>query len=135
MLNTYVVRNKAIFRFVWNQQSLQHRFNHFPSPKFFCFSSTSDKNFDKNVDIKNNGKLYLHIGPSGDCWTGSSIFAAKHLQPDYVKSIELPTDLMHNDDMVSTLIELVDEDPTLQKEIYDTGTLPESLLEQLSSDR
>ncbi|KAL7545246.1 hypothetical protein ACHAWF_013561 [Thalassiosira exigua] len=33
---------------------------------------------------------YFHVSPSGDWWTGPSIFAAKHLQPDYVKSIPMP---------------------------------------------
>ena len=36
-------------------------------------------------DKKN--KLYLHIAPCGDYWSGHEVFAAKHLQPDYVKSI------------------------------------------------
>lgn len=47
----------------------------------------------RNVHSGSPSKLYLHIGPSGDCWTGASIFAAKHLQPDYVKSIELPANI------------------------------------------
>lgn len=36
-------------------------------------------------DKKN--QLYLHIAPCGDFWSGDEVFAAKHLQPDYVKSI------------------------------------------------
>jgi hypothetical protein len=72
------------------------------------------------------GKLYLHIGPSGDCWTGASIFAAKHLQPDYVKSIELPS----NTD-IELLLELVNKDNALQVDIYDNERLPDSLLQQI----
>jgi len=34
--------------------------------------------------------MYFHVSPSGDWWTGPSIFAAKHLQPDYVRSIPMP---------------------------------------------
>jgi len=34
--------------------------------------------------------LYLHVSPSGDIWTGAELFAAKHLQPDYVTSILIP---------------------------------------------
>mmetsp|Transcript_22187 Transcript_22187/g.47724 ORF Transcript_22187/g.47724 Transcript_22187/m.47724 type:complete len:167 (-) Transcript_22187:275-775(-) len=34
--------------------------------------------------------VYFHVSPSGDWWTGPSIFAAKHLQPDYVRSIPIP---------------------------------------------
>mmetsp|Transcript_5487 Transcript_5487/g.11213 ORF Transcript_5487/g.11213 Transcript_5487/m.11213 type:complete len:200 (-) Transcript_5487:32-631(-) len=33
---------------------------------------------------------FFHVSPSGDWWTGPSIFAAKHLQPDYVRSIPIP---------------------------------------------
>lgn len=33
---------------------------------------------------------YLHLAPDGDYWTGSEIFAAKHLQPDYVRSVPIP---------------------------------------------
>ena len=36
-----------------------------------------------------NKSLYLHVPPSGDVWTGHEMFAAKHLQPDYVKSVSL----------------------------------------------
>mmetsp|Transcript_41436 Transcript_41436/g.70953 ORF Transcript_41436/g.70953 Transcript_41436/m.70953 type:complete len:171 (+) Transcript_41436:45-557(+) len=35
-------------------------------------------------------KMFFHVSPSGDWWTGTSIFAAKHLQPDYVRSIPIP---------------------------------------------
>jgi len=35
--------------------------------------------------------MYLHVAPDGDWWTGHEIFAAKHLQPDYVRSICMPT--------------------------------------------
>ena len=33
---------------------------------------------------------YLHLAPDGDYWTGREIFAAKHLQPDYVRSVPIP---------------------------------------------
>ena len=36
--------------------------------------------------------FYLHVAPDGDWWTGEEIFAAKHLQPDYVRSIPIPMD-------------------------------------------
>lgn len=70
--------------------------------------------------------LYLHVGPSGDCWTGASIFAAKHLQPDYVKSIALPQNLSADD-----LIETLENDPRLTQQIYDTETIPLELLRSL----
>lgn len=71
--------------------------------------------------------LYLHIGPSGDCWTGSSIYAAKHLQPDYVKSILLPLEVD-----VECLLERLEAQPMTSQKIYDDGELPKCLLESLT---
>ena len=71
-------------------------------------------------------KLFLHVGPSGDCWTGTSIFAAKHLQPDYVKSVPLPAGVC-----VETLVEIVEQDSKLAQDIYDGGELPDELLKQV----
>jgi hypothetical protein len=59
--------------------------------------------------------LYLHVGPSGDCWTGASIFAAKHLQPDYVKSIKLPSNVSSEE-----IEQLLENDIELAKQIYDS---------------
>ena len=95
--------------------------------------------------------VYLHMGPSGDCWTGHSIFAAKHLQPDYVRSVALPTPLLvhkngnkDTDDaaqqqqqeeerMLEALLETIESDPSLQRQIYDEERIPESLLEQVKA--
>ena len=68
--------------------------------------------------------LFLHLGPSGDCWTGSSIFAAKHLQPDYVKSIPLPDDIA----CVETLLEVMEENSKMAQDAYDSAVLPEEVL-------
>lgn len=74
---------------------------------------------DKSSSPSASATLYLHVGPSGDCWTGRSIFAAKHLQPDYVQSIALP------DDMDSAaLVALLEQDVGLAQEVYDTKKLP-----------
>jgi hypothetical protein len=81
-----------------------------------------------NEDAKSNA-LYLHVGPSGDCWTGSSIFAAKHLQPDYIKSI--PLHPPHHDICADTLIEHLEEDARLARELYDTEALTTELLDQV----
>ena len=47
------------------------------------------KNFSLSADGVSDKKnqVYLHIAPCGDYWSGHEVFAAKHLQPDYVKSI------------------------------------------------
>ena len=67
---------------------------------------------------------YLHVGPSGDCWTGHSIFAAKHLQPDYVKSVKLPVGTN-----VEILLDIL-EDSDLARKIYDSGIVPSEILEK-----
>ena len=76
-----------------------------------------------------NNELYLHIGPAGDCWTGDSIFAAKHLQPDYVKSILLPPKIS-----TERLLETLEDDLELSRKIYDQQVIPESLLVDLEED-
>ena len=56
-------------------------------------------------------RLYLHVGPSGDFWTGPSIFAAKHLTPGYVRSVELGRSLD-----ADALLELLEEEEDEEKE-------------------
>jgi len=96
-----------------------------------AFSTDSDMN-DKT--------MYFHISPSGDWWTGPSIFAAKHLQPDYVKSIPIPTGFDPNKHFSE------DEDETesglswkekqqLLHQIYDEGKLPAHLLTSSSKEK
>jgi hypothetical protein len=71
-------------------------------------------------------KVYLHVGPAGDCWTGDNIFAAKHLPPDYVKSIHLPDDLS-----TEILLEEMEQNPALGQQAYDTESLPEVLVKRV----
>jgi hypothetical protein len=70
------------------------------------------------------------VGPSGDCWTGASLYAAKHLQPDYVKSIPLPPTGV----CLDSLLERLEEDLTLTQQVYDTAMLPEGFLEQFAME-
>ena len=74
---------------------------------------------------------FLHIGPSGDCWAGASIFAAKHLQPDYVKSIMLPPQAC-----VESLLDRLESDPKLAQKVYDdeNALLPLLELSQKGTD-
>jgi hypothetical protein len=74
--------------------------------------------------------LYLHVGPSGDCWTGHSIFAAKHLQPDYVKSVKLEPETC-----VDTLLEVLEENDNWARQVYDHGALPDDLLDHLGTEK
>lgn len=96
---------------------------------FSSFKSKSSENTiedDDNDGIINN--LYLHVGPSGDCWTGTSIFAAKHLQPDYVKSIKIESSQIRD---VDKMMELLEENDVWTKQIYDEGCFPKELLDAL----
>jgi hypothetical protein len=76
---------------------------------------------------------------SGDWWTGPSIFAAKHLQPDYVKSIPIPTGFDPNkhfsedEDDESESSMSWKEKQQLLHQIYDDGKLPDHLLLSSSS--
>mmetsp|Transcript_42645 Transcript_42645/g.103145 ORF Transcript_42645/g.103145 Transcript_42645/m.103145 type:complete len:191 (+) Transcript_42645:249-821(+) len=100
------------------------------------------RTFSNTIGNENHGKttktLYLHVGPSGDCWTGDSIFAAKHLQPDYVKSIPLfavNTDGMTDDDdmqqKIDNLLQVLEDDQDLTASIYDTESIPSDLLDRI----
>ena len=110
---------------------------------------------------KKNPPLYLHVGPSGDCWTGHSIFAAKHNQPGYIKSVPLmkiqqvlmmyddgreynddDNDDAHDDDdnddeeetqsvLGDILIEILEQYPECSHEIYDTECIPKKLQQYL----
>jgi hypothetical protein len=72
--------------------------------------------------------LYLHVGPSGDVWTGDSIFAAKHLQPDYVRSVSLEGEAEAMiDNEGSRLVEILESRLDWTEEIYDKGSLPTEL--------
>jgi hypothetical protein len=100
-----------------------------PSPK--SLSSISGRRFlsgaEQQDDFSSN-LLYLHVGPSGDFWTGHAIFAAKHLQPDYVKSVRLEPGVC-----VDTLLELLEENDDWTREIYDNEAFPEDLLQRLKT--
>jgi hypothetical protein len=78
----------------------------------------------KRLSSTSTKPTYLHVGPSGDCWAGASIFAAKHLQPDYVRSVLLPPLTC-----VESLLERLEGDPKLAQQIYDDETVLATLLE------
>ena len=67
--------------------------------------------------------LYLHVAPDGDHWISGEIFAAKHLQPDYVKSILIPNESEMN--ILKTIEDFDNDDgfDVLMKDVYDTGDL------------
>ena len=67
--------------------------------------------------------LYLHVAPDGDHWISGEIFAAKHLQPDYVKSIPIPNESEMN--ILKTIEDFENDDgfDVLMKDVYDTGDL------------
>jgi hypothetical protein len=85
--------------------------------------SSSSQGGSPEDEITGNDQLYLHVAPCGDWWVGTSLFAAKHLEPDYVKSISLPTDF--DPDEVFTGEE---HDEELLKRIYDEGVIPPEII-------
>mmetsp|Transcript_23732 Transcript_23732/g.27994 ORF Transcript_23732/g.27994 Transcript_23732/m.27994 type:complete len:173 (+) Transcript_23732:59-577(+) len=89
----------------------------------------------ESIPASKTKNLYLHVSPDGDWWTGHELFAAKHLQPDYVKSIVLPDAWLANkdaDDVEAYIEEIYDGDELekLMREIYDTGSLPSRVIER-----
>jgi hypothetical protein len=98
-------------------------------------SNPKDDNSD-NDDDQPKTKKYLHVGPcGGDVWIGDSIFAAKHLQPNYVKSIPLNEEFAAGtenyidiDDLFEDLvIEILEQRFDRTKKLYDTGRIPKEL--------
>lgn len=65
--------------------------------------------------------IYLHIAPCGDFWTGDEVFAAKHLQPDYVKSIPIPSNI--SVELLSKLETVEDDFDNILKDVYDSGDI------------
>jgi hypothetical protein len=51
------------------------------------------------------------------------------LQPDYVKSVVLPNNL--STAVVDAMLDVLESDPAMAHEIYDTQILPENLLERV----
>ena len=47
---------------------------------------------------------FLHVGPSGDWWVGSSLYAAKHNPSDYVRSLPLPVGTVVAEDVPAAAI-------------------------------
>jgi hypothetical protein len=104
---------------------------------------TSHDGKKEHKDQEQISRLYLHIGPAGDIWTGDSIFAAKHLQPDYVKSLALflpdDNDLTIDDiekeltifRQHEKLVEILEDDVDLALELYDNECFPKLLIDEL----
>lgn len=90
-------------------------------------SKTGTDNSAYVIESSMKADMYLHVGPSGDFWTGHSIFAAKHLQPDYVKSVRLDESI-DVDELLELLEDLGDDCTQL---IYDKGEIPERVIDQL----
>jgi len=101
------------------------------------FSSiTTSTHESTSAKIKTNRILYLHVSPDGDFWTGDELFAAKHLEPNYVRSVALPeylSDKNDNDNTETCIKEIFDfnELEKLMREVYDTESLPSQFLARL----
>ena len=85
-----------------------------------------DQNSKDTKSIKEESqKYYLHVAPDGDWWTGNEIFAAKHLQPDYVRSIPVPPDIV-----IDEYLENLEDDEQIKilQRIYDDKKLPDDII-------
>ena len=98
---------------------------HYPRKDWASSTDERDK-CQANQEDSTPTIRYLHLGPSGDAWTGDSIFAAKHLQPDYVRSIPLDDGLLCTSSEES-LLEILEENYEWTHQIYNTQTLPVEL--------
>lgn len=129
-------------------QRMQHvRFSTW-SRRRHCFCSNGGE--PSPSEQKTKSLLYLHVGPSGDVWTGDSIFAAKQNTPGYVRSVPLfrkdsNVDRKKTNDETKTdillaamhrqperLVEILEENLEWSLEIYETENFSDRLLQQLS---
>ena len=114
--------------------------------RFVSSSSTSSNGIppsttgtsDDTDPTLNDYEYFLHIGPSGDWWVGPALFAAKHLQPNYITSLPLPPPMKLQDDdddndivqhWEAVVRDALDEHPstTLVQTMYDSQTWPVDL--------
>ena len=70
---------------------------------------------------------YLHIAPDGDWWTGDEIFAAKHLQPDYVRSVQIPSQFDVEEWLELTFGDDDEKQTQAMQRIYDEQILPHEI--------
>ena len=123
MLRLHPLRQRYLIQYAFTSKP-----NRFSSYKIVS-SLYKDQRYmtTKNEGSHSKDQIYLHIAPCGDFWTDTEIFAAKHLQPDYVKSIPISTSLSIDLEEVHGSVD-VDLDSVL-KEVYDTGDV--SILEEV----
>lgn len=103
--------------------------------RFLCEQTAgkTGSSFEPSEISGDSNSLYLHVGPSGDFWTGHSIFAAKHLQPDYVKSVLIDPTI--DVDKLLDLLEDDDDGDGWARDIYDNGEFPKDLCDKLQEGK
>mmetsp|Transcript_39478 Transcript_39478/g.118506 ORF Transcript_39478/g.118506 Transcript_39478/m.118506 type:complete len:180 (-) Transcript_39478:1764-2303(-) len=82
-------------------------------------------------DRRRRQQLYLHIAPCGDHWTSPELFAAKHLQPDYVRSIPVPDNFDAEDAFFG---EEDDGGEEVIRRAYDEGSIPDDILRRFEDE-
>ena len=76
----------------------------------------------------NDKGRFLHLSPSGDVWIGDEMFAAKHLQTGYLRSIHISA--KEDSELEERVEEWCNAAPLSQlQEMYDSGRLPDGVLE------
>ena len=113
---------QAFHRFVSYDGFSVYRVSYIVSRRYTKNSQQSDAH---NSQVEAGGGGFLHVAPDGDWWTGPELFAAKHLEPDYVRSI--PINHPHSIEDIEDWIESMDDEEEQQKilrNIYDTKVMP-----------
>ena len=88
---------------------------------------TSTPSDDATTASPKSKQHYLHIAPDGDWWTGDEIFAAKHLQPDYVRSVKIPSEFDVEEWLELTFGEDDEMQTKAMQRIYDKQKLPHGI--------
>ncbi len=107
----------------------------FTSPKYFSSSSSSSSPLPPSSNSSSPPSpkppahdpslLFLHVAPGGDWWIAPDLFAAKHLQSGYVRSVPLGQSEVLDIDFVNEFVQELSLADILR--LYDTGEVPEQL--------
>ena len=92
----------------------------------WCQSDVSSKVASARESVpKGRSGRWLHVSPSGDCFIGDEMFAAKHLSSGYLRSIKLSD--AHMKEFEENVEEWYSQAPLKELQgIYDSGDIPPS---------
>lgn len=137
MRQTFLYNNKFVYvgkecikRFisVAYQGSLSASF-----PTSLCHGITFSRSlstFSEDRFDEFNKERFLHISPAGDTWIGDKIFAAKHLQSGYIRSIQINELDLEVEEYIEEYCNGLSRADL--EAIYDTGKVPDEILDIMS---